>query len=354
MKKIIAVSLVVIALLAIAVLPSMASVESEIRGKMGTASSEAKFDVNVNAPATYKPGSQLSVVVTIDNVRASEGISLVEFVFNYDASKLTLTNSSTGGTLNCITKVPNGDIGSADWENFCHIAGTGAIGVGFGTTKLVTESGGFVAKNNGDFTFTFNFNVSSDAEGDLGFYVAHNTVTGASNVSDAMNIYDGKGSYDITAKYVEATSKPVESKPDVSVPDTSKPNTSKPDTSKPDTSKPDTSIPDESDSDVEGDDESDGIVSGSEDVSDGVSDEASNESGKPETSTDKGNGNVSDGSQSGGKDSSSKADSDKNGSENNGDGASSNNIVPIVIAIAAVLVAAGFVVFFIIKRKNVQ
>ena len=109
MKKIIAISLVIIALIAIAVLPSMASVEDDMKAAVGSANSNAKFDVKVNAPDTYKAGSSIAVVVTVDNIKAQNGLSIVEFEFNYDKSKLTLTNPNNDpdNALTCITKKPS-------------------------------------------------------------------------------------------------------------------------------------------------------------------------------------------------------------------------------------------------------
>lgn len=329
MKKIITISLVVLALVAIAILPTMASVENDMKAAVGTANSDAKFDVNVNAPDTYKAGSSIAVVVSLDNIKVSSGISLVEFEFNFDSSKLTLTNPNNDpdSALTCVTKKPS----SGSWENLSAYKGNGLI-----TVSLCTTDIGPAAKNNGDMTFTFNFNVNSDAEGDLGFYVKHSTVYGAVMLADFpyMEEYEGNGSYDICTKFVEAASKPSDSKPE---------------TSKTETSKPVTSAPVGSDSEVEGDDDSDisdesTVVSGDESDESATVSDSSNESGEK----------VSVPESSDGKASSSETDSDSSGSVNNGDNAPKKNIVPLIIAIIVVILAAAAIVVIIIRRKNVR
>ena len=333
MKKIITISLVVLALVAIAVLPSMASVENDMKAAVGTPNSNAKFDVKVNAPATYKAGSSISVVVTIDNVTASPGLSLVEFDFNYDSSKLTLTNPNNDpdGALTCITKKPDDS-----FENLSAYKGNGRI-----TASLCTMNSSPVAKNNGDITFTFNFNVNSDAEGDLGFYVKHSSVYGATMLDDFpySEEYEGNGSYDICTKFVEEASKPA----------TSNPTTSNPTTSNPTTSNPATSAPVESDSEVEGEDDSD--VS---DQSSVVSDEEGDESATVSDVSDEIVNGGSDSDKTDGNDNSSKAVSDKPASDEDDKSSSPGNIVPLIIAIIAVVAAATVIVIILVRRKNVR
>lgn len=330
MKKIIAISLVVLSLVAIAILPTLASVESDMQAAVGTANSNAKFDVKVNAPDTYKAGSSISVVVTIENIKVSAGVSLVEFEFNYDASKLTLTNPNNDpdNALTCVTKRPDDS-----FENLSSSKGNGLV-----TVSLCTMDVGPAAKNNGDITFTFNFDVKSDAEGDLGFYVKHSSVYGATMLADApyTEDYDGNGSYDISVKFAEPVSKPEESKPATSTPEVSKPEVSQPEVSKPVTSTPE-------DSDVEvGDDESDTSDESSA-VSDGesanVSDEVSVESAASSEEVESKDASIV---------------SETSSAGENGGAVSQNKMVPLVIAVIAVVAAAAVIVIIVVRRKNVQ
>ncbi len=324
MKKILALSIVCVMLLAIAVLPSFASVESDMQSLLGAAVSNPQFTVKVDAPETYKPGSSISVTVSVNNLK--HGIHVFEGEFFYDATKLTLTNGIKDEALDCVTKVP-----SSKWESMCHKASDGKVGL---SVFAINESDG-AASNNGDITFKLNFDVKANASGDLGFCVSNkNLIANAFDGNDFPE-YKGNGSYDICAQFVQSeSSTPDNSAPDNSTSDNSTPDNSTPDNSKPDNSTPDASTPDDSSAD-ESVDESDVSVdeSKTDDSDDTEAVEGSDDESKSDSKVE------------------SKNDSDKADASGD-DGEKSNKTVLLIIAIIAVIAAGGVAVLLIAKKNR--
>ncbi|MBR6563355.1 MAG: hypothetical protein IKK70_05410, partial [Clostridia bacterium] len=68
------------------------SLEDELKEALGEANADAKFDLEINAPETYKAGDEITVTVTVKNITAENGLHVVNFTLQYDYEKLELTN----------------------------------------------------------------------------------------------------------------------------------------------------------------------------------------------------------------------------------------------------------------------
>ena len=176
------------------------TVEELVVESMGEANAEGKFDVVVEGPASYVAGDEITVTATVKNI-AEGGLTSVEFVLNYDATKLVLTtdlDEEDENALLCVTNVPN-----SKWENFSNVAHTvvdevavpdndGIINVTAFTTAYAASA---IATEDGDVSFTFTFTAVEDATGDIGVYVAHETVAGSLNTDTSIIKFVGNGSY---------------------------------------------------------------------------------------------------------------------------------------------------------------
>ncbi len=204
MKKITAVIITVVAVLALALLPTLASVESDMKNAVGSENSAAEFKLNINAPDTYKAGETVNVSVTVDSITHQGGLTSVEFEFVYDKDKLVLKNEADSeNALDCIKKQPNDD-----WENLTSADRTNGV---INCSLLTMGFEESAAKNNGDVTFSFDFEVKSDSVGDIGFYIEHKTVYGSLNVDRTIEDFVGNGGYAVMTEFVNQESSETES-----------------------------------------------------------------------------------------------------------------------------------------------
>ncbi|MBO5870050.1 MAG: hypothetical protein J6Q89_04805, partial [Clostridia bacterium] len=194
------------------------SIEEDLKALVGDVNADAKFDCVISAPATYKAGDSITVTVTIDNITAADGLDMVKFLFNYDNTKLTITNDideKDNGNLKCLDL---SGLADTAWENFTIVNSNfkdlttadlkngvqavadndGLIDASALTTTLVFDSVG-----NGDLVFEFTFDVAEDATGEIGLYIAHNDIMGGLNVDTGLESYAGNGGYVIISEFVE-------------------------------------------------------------------------------------------------------------------------------------------------------
>lgn len=352
MKRILAVLITTFIIVAIVVLPITATVENDMIAAVGTPDAGAMFDVNINAPKNYKSGSQISVSVTIDNIKHPEGLSAVMFTFYYDNDNLTIANAvdSTSAEVDCITKLPVYD---GSWENMISVklnggkpANDGIISVNMVNVTLEGQ-----AKNNGDITLNFKFDVAEDAIGDLGFYVKHNDVTGAVMIPEDMIDFPGRGGYAISSPQPNEPSAPEESKPEESDPDENNPDESDPNENDPDDNNPDDNDPDDNDPDESKPEEDEEAPDENDETSD-ESDESSDESDETSEEDDESKplGSVSNGS--GNKPETQKPEFQQSVSENGGSGG--NGFVAPMIIVLIVAVAASMIAVLVTVRKKTK
>ncbi|MBO5785743.1 MAG: discoidin domain-containing protein, partial [Clostridia bacterium] len=95
-------------------------IEPALKEFVGEANADAKLDLVIDAPESYKAGDEITVTVTVKNITSEIGIHLVKFDFYYDAEKLLLTNDLDEEENNCVVcfgedVLPNG------WSNFTKV-----------------------------------------------------------------------------------------------------------------------------------------------------------------------------------------------------------------------------------------
>ncbi len=170
--------------------PVVDTYEDDIIAAVGEKTEDAKFDLVVDAPETYKAGENVDITVTLKNVTAENGIAIIDFNFNFDADKLENINAvNKDKSLDCVTTLPGGE--ETAWENLTNSTiENGTIKASIG----VADDPEQVAKNDGDVVFTFSFKVKEDATGKIGAWIANESVAG----QDAeFTAFGGNGSYDI-------------------------------------------------------------------------------------------------------------------------------------------------------------
>ena len=198
--------------------PAGPSVEELMKEALGEAPAAPKFDLVINAPESYEAGDDITVTVTIKNITAENGLHLLEFVLNYDNTKLLITNDideEEDNALVCIENLPK------DWENFCKVANDYDENNEDGTTVNPLNDGVitatvFTAKNGAKFAitedeslvFTFTFKALEDSKGDIGIVIPHAGVEGALNTNTGADKYEGNGTYAVIKAPVVEEPKP--------------------------------------------------------------------------------------------------------------------------------------------------
>ena len=189
--------------------PAKPSVEDEMKEALGTAFDDAKFDLDIDAPETYKAGDDITVTVTVKNITAENGIHVIEFNLYYDNEKLLITNDldeTDYNALLCIDELPKG------WENLSNVAndwtneteeGTvvnplndGKINVIALTDKTAKSA---AVKDDDVLVFTFTFKALEDAKGDIGLVIPHAEAEGAFNTDTGADKYEANGDYAVIA-----------------------------------------------------------------------------------------------------------------------------------------------------------
>ena len=171
------------------------TLEERLIEKVGEKNAKGKFDVIIEAPETFEKGKEIEVSVIVKNITVTEGLSQLDFVFNYDNKNLVITNAlGDDKALNCVDKLP-----SENWDNLSRIKfdEKGIVNAGKVEVGVLNASDNVSAKKDGDIAFKFTFTVDADAEDEIGFYIANASVSGY-DWTNTETIYVGNGSYAIT------------------------------------------------------------------------------------------------------------------------------------------------------------
>lgn len=163
----------------------------DIDSIMGEANADAKFDVDIVAPEKYVPGETFSVDFVIKNIAVESGIDTVEFIINYDTTKLELAEELSGSAINVFN-------GFAEWEGLCVVNEDGTIGINAGTAGGDNGDVFTYAKADGEISFTIDFAAKADATGDALIYVANNSPM--AYFTDDNGEYAGNGDYAFVAE----------------------------------------------------------------------------------------------------------------------------------------------------------
>ena len=187
------------------------SLEDELKEFVGEAAADAKFDLEINAPETYKAGDEITVTVTVKNITAENGLHVVNFNLYYDEEKLVLTNDLDEEEDNRLLCIDDADLPSK-WENFTKVnndfdpanaEGTEVKalndGVIYASALTDKDTASTAIKEDGAVVFTFTFTAVEDAEGDIGIAIPNAEVEGALNNAAGAEKYAGNGGYAIIA-----------------------------------------------------------------------------------------------------------------------------------------------------------
>ena len=215
--------LITILLVSVSLLGTSASeLEQELITSVGDVNEDPKFDLNIDAPETYRAGDDIIVTVSVVNIESGTAIDYLDFTFNYDNTKLLLTNDideANQGVLDCIDM----DALGGQWEQFTIVnsnyndltpddlrGGAQAVPYNDGVINAailtpIDYLDSIIEDN--VIVFEFTFQALEDAFGDIGMYIPHNSVNAATN-GDEMLFFHGNGGYEIIT---EDTSVPEES-----------------------------------------------------------------------------------------------------------------------------------------------
>lgn len=194
MKKISSMALVVFILMAMALINVFAS--------------DTAFTLAVSGPSEFLDSTNINIVIKVNDITLSGGMSYVSFRLYYDTSKVAplIKNGFTGDTENrktFITHCPNYDtwevIGILD-EN------SGFYELTFGTDNITMLK---TATNDGDLVFTVPFSIIKQTEEDLLFYVPKEYVEGGNKDLSQIEIR-GKANDVSVKKHSSANSSEVE------------------------------------------------------------------------------------------------------------------------------------------------
>ena len=196
------------------------NLEDLLKEFVGEANADAKLDLVIDAPESYKAGDEITVTVSVKNITSEIGIHLVKFELYYDFEKLVLTNDLDEEENNCVVcfgedVLPNG------WSNFTKVnndfneeneEGTEVKplndGVIYASALTEKDTAKAAIKDDDVLVFTFTFKALEDAEGDIGLAIPHATAEGAINNDAGAEIYPANGGYAIIEAFEEE--KPVD------------------------------------------------------------------------------------------------------------------------------------------------
>jgi hypothetical protein len=185
------------------------NIEDELKEALGEANADAKFDLVIDAPETYKAGDEITVTVTVKNITAEPGLHILNFTLNYDNEKLLLTNDldeEENNSLVCVDvdALPKG------WENFSKVAndadqGNEVVlplndGIILASVLTDKDTASAALAADGAVVFTFTFTAKEDAAGDIGIVIPNATVEGAINDAAGATTFAGNGAYAIIAE----------------------------------------------------------------------------------------------------------------------------------------------------------
>ena len=145
-------------------------------------------------PAVYKPGDTIKVVVTIKDIAADGGLSLIRFKLYYDKDKVEPVIKGDGDQnkdmFAFLKQAPT------NWDDsVCKLnEEEGFYDISF----LNSSKTGFAVEDN-SLVFEIPFTVKSDATGKFAFYIPHNAPGTNGADSNAKKVY-GNGGVVIVAK----------------------------------------------------------------------------------------------------------------------------------------------------------
>ena len=157
----------------------------------------AQFDLEISGPEGYNSIRKFDVTVTIKNIKATEGISGVDFLLKYDASVLDLvTEVGDDGVLKAVSVLPDKDA----WENLTKLERNedneiieGVIHVAYFNTTNASAT----ATKDGDFSVTVSFIGKKEAEFATGIWTDSESIEGRTPKFDTVT---GNGSYIVLDK----------------------------------------------------------------------------------------------------------------------------------------------------------
>ncbi len=182
------------------------SSEPEVSNPDDTSSEPALenvLDIVLDGPEKYKPGDEITVTASVDNITAYNGISLLSFVLKYDKEKLVLSNDiieSNYNELDCVTSYPN----KSRWENLSYVACT----VDEATSVATAKNNGIInvqvltayydfeyfAVEDGDIELSFTFTVKDGATGDISIGVDEDSIIVGASTFESVDKFTGSGS----------------------------------------------------------------------------------------------------------------------------------------------------------------
>ena len=193
-------------------------VETQLKTELGTAPTDGKLDLIIDAPEYYTAGDDITVTVFVRNIAAENGLHVVGFTLYYDNDVLLLTNDldeEDENALVCIKTLPDG------WENFSIVENDYNPDAAEGTVVNpindgVINASAFTAKSSKKaaitaddaLVFEFTFKALTDAKGDAGIVIPHAEAEGAYNGDMGEIIYPAVGGYSIIHEAAEVKGYP--------------------------------------------------------------------------------------------------------------------------------------------------
>lgn len=190
MKKVIFV-LLVASLLIIILLP-------------GVCAENTAFTLSVSGPSEYQNGSVLNIVITVNDITLTDGMSYVSFRLYYDAVKVSPVVKSgfsdeAENRTTFITNCPDAE----SWEVVGVLNETeGYYELTFGTEDIFMTK---IATDDGELIFTIPFRVAGDATENISFILPEEYVTGGNKDLSEVEV-KGKVNDLIVPKYASVVS----------------------------------------------------------------------------------------------------------------------------------------------------
>ena len=200
MRRILSFSLAAAMLFALCALCAAAdpvAFEEEIAALLGKENEGAMFGLAVSSEG-YTDNNDAVVKVSLQNVSAESGITVLQFTLKYDPEKLSLVYDKEedldddGAYL--LPGVENAK--AKKWESLSKIdEENGCIYI-----KYATTSTSAAAKDDGSIVFPFTFRINEGAEGPFAVFIPHSSIS----ASDAgFNKFKGNGGYVILTEKTE-------------------------------------------------------------------------------------------------------------------------------------------------------
>ncbi len=169
---------------------------------LGEKNADAKFDavfeIAGDPSASYHEGGVITLIVSVRNITAENGVHIPRINITYDPAKLSLLNDlleEENNAVACINSVPN-----EDYENFTFVEYDFDEETEIATPKndglikasVVYDKEDSAAKEDDEISFYFEFLVL-DADGQTAIYAKHADVDGGANVGMEIERFAGNG-----------------------------------------------------------------------------------------------------------------------------------------------------------------